>query len=193
MKRALWVMAIPIPDAKRGVARGLHFGCENSPTERVTRAAREIDAVAARNGETLEVFECASILDGGAKLSWGCRGTKSAVNARARLCRKHDPRFGLEMSVLVCANVRGVGMHLNRQILRGVEEFEKEWKATVRRGGGETQEFVAVECAKLSHCSTVEWPAEHRGLSAFNRGRKVCDFPRFADPFSRKVGLSKPA
>jgi hypothetical protein len=75
-------------------------------------------------------------------------------------------------------------MYLDRQVLCSVEELDEEWKAAVRRGRGDTQEFVAVECAKFSQRSTVERPAKYGRLPAFDCYRQIREFPCFTDGFA---------
>jgi hypothetical protein len=69
-------------------------------------------------------------------------------------------------------------------MLRGVEELDEEWKATIRCWRRDTQEFVAVEFAKLSQRAPIKRPTKYGRLTAFDGCWQIRDFPCFTDGFA---------
>ena len=74
-----------------------------------------------------------------AELRRGCRRMQPTVDARSWLGVDHDPCLGLQVRLGVAANEVGIGMHLQREVLRGVEELHEEREGAVCGGRGHAE------------------------------------------------------
>ena len=182
--------AIPIEHAVSGIAILLNFYQQIACAYRMHTAGREENGIACLNGNFMNVIDHGSIAYPLLKHVARDGLTKSNENLGVRIRGGYVPKLALRLASQFAGNIFR-RMHLKRQLLLRIENFDEQRKAW--SVGNVPKDFLSLLRPQFVQSSSAQRAAGHDAL----RFGTIDNFPRFTDTLLRwklfvKIGFEAP-